>query len=311
MKWEKKGLIHVPENNRDWRVSHAQFPIVDRVNDDVLRIYFGVRNASGHTVATYIEVEADNPANVLYVDEAGPVIGLGDLGCFDDTGVLPAWIVNKEGLKYLYYVGWNAGVSVSYRNSIGLAVSDDGGRSFTRMFKGPVVDRSKTEPHFCSSPCVLFEDGLWRMWYLNGIRWDIIDGHSEPIYHIKYAESQDGMNWDRRGIVSIDLKSPDEGGIARPCVIREDGIYKMWYSYRGIKDYRTNPEHSYRIGYAESEDGIHWTRKDEEVGIDVSDEGWDSQMIAYAYVYHHKGKKYMIYSGNDFGKAGLGYAVLT
>ena len=231
------------------------------------------------------------------------------MGCFDDGGALPAWIVNYGGLKYLYYIGWNAGVTVGYRNSIGLAVSDDGGDSFRRMFKGPVMDRTKTEPLFCSSPCVLVEDGLWRMWYLSCVRWVIIDGRSEPIYHIKYAQSPDGIHWDRKSIVCIDIKSPEEGGIARPCVVKEKDYYSMWYCYRGIRDYRTNPEHTYRIGYARSAEGIKWTRMDETVGIDVAKEGWDSEMIGFPYVYEHKGRQYMIYNGNQFGKTGLGYAI--
>jgi hypothetical protein len=140
------------------------------------------------------------------------------------------------------------------------------------------------------------------------VRWEVIDGRPEPIYHIKYAESADGIRWERRGIVSIDLKSPQEGGITRPCVIREEGRYKMWYSYRGIRDYRTNRAHTYRIGYAESADGIRWERMDEEAGIDVSDTGWDSEMITYAHVYHHGGRKHMVYNGNGFGKSGFGYA---
>ena len=308
MKWNKQGVIFTPSEHYDWMMSHAQMPIVDRLSDDVLRIFFGTRNASNLTSTAYIDVEADNPKNVLYVHPK-PAVGLGELGCFDDGGALPAWIVNYGGLKYLYYIGWNAGVTVGYRNSIGLAVSDDGGDSFSRMFKGPVVDRTKTEPQFCSSPCVLFEDGLWRMWYLSCVRWEVIDGRSEPIYHIKYAQSPDGIHWDRKGIVCIDLKSREEGGIARPCVVKEEDHYSMWYCYRGIRDYRTNPEHTYRIGYARSDDGIKWTRMDETAGINVAEEGWDSEMIGFPYVYAHKGRHYMIYNGNQFGKTGLGYAV--
>lgn len=148
------------------------------------------------------------------------------------------------------------------------------------------------------------------MWYLSALKWVIIDNKPEPVYHIKYAESRDGVNWDRLGIVCIDLKSPDEGGITRPCVIRENGIFRMWYCYRGIRDFRKNKAQSYRIGYAESEDGIRWDRMDEIVGIDVSPKGWDSVMLTYPYVYEHKGRKYMIYNGNRFGKSGFGYAIL-
>ena len=120
-------------------------------------------------------------------------------------------------------------------------------------------------------------------------------------YHIKYAESGDGIHWMRKGIVCIDFKYRGETRIGRPCVIREDEIYKMWYCCA---------IDTYRIGYAESGDGIHWVRKDEEVGIDVSESGWDSEMICYPFVFEHKGQKYLLYNGDGYGKTGLGYAIL-
>jgi hypothetical protein len=221
---------------------------------------------------------------------------------------MPSWIVNHHGLKYLYYIGWNTGKTVSYRNSIGLAVSRDSGASFTRLFEGPVMDRTRTEPHFCSAPCVLVENGLWRMWYLSCVRWELRNGRPEPYYHLKYAESRDGIEWQREGVVAIDLK-PYEGGITRPCVLRDGGVYKMWYTYRGSQDYRTDRTQTYRIGYAESRDGIGWKRLDEFAGIDVSESGWDSQMVTYPYVYKHRGELHMLYNGNGFGDSGFGYAI--
>jgi hypothetical protein len=309
MKWIKKGLVFAPDNNYDWMVSHAQAPIVDKVNDDVLRIYFGTRDKLNRTVTTYIEVEADNPQNILYCHDK-PVLGLGKLGCFDDSGAMPSWIVNYGGVKYLYYIGWNVSATVPYRLSIGLAVGNDDDQSFARLCDGPIMDRVSSEPHWCAAPCAIVEDGIWKMWYISCVKWEVYNGKPEPYYHIRYAESADGINWDRRGIICVDFRSSDEVAISRPCVVRADGIYRMWYAHRGIKDYRKNKEHSYRIGYAESFDGIEWTRKDETVGIDVSENGWDSIMIAYPYVYKHKGRRYMIYNGNGFGRSGFGYAVL-
>jgi hypothetical protein len=198
---------------------------------------------------------------------------------------------------------------VSYRNAIGVAVSHDDGRTFTRLYRGPVVDRTPSEPHCCGASCVLVETGVWRMWYLSCLRWVVVDGKPEPVYHIKYAESADGAKWKRRGLVCIELRSPQEGGITRPCVIKENGIYRMWYSFRGIADYRTDPARSYRIGYAESPDGLRWTRMDDRVGMDVSDSGWDSEMVTYAHVYAHRDRKHMMYNGNGFGRSGIGHAI--
>ena len=309
MKWLKQGLIYKPSGQWDWSLSHAQLPIVDPIGKDILRIYFGTRDAQTVTRPTYIEVEADNPQNVLYIHDR-PVMDTGQLGCFDDSGVMPSWIVNREGEKWLYYIGWNTGQTVPYRNSIGLAISRDGGQTFERKYTGPIVDRSPTEPHFCAAPCVIWDDGLWKMWYLSCVKWEMYNGHPEPFYHIKYAESDDGIVWKREGLVAIDFKSEDEAGIVRSCVIKEEGLYKMWYSYRTYKDYRTQSSNSYRMGYAESQNGKAWVRKDEEVGIDVSAEGWDCLMIGYPYRYKHQDKTYLFYNGNGFGESGLGYAIL-
>jgi len=307
MGWSKEGLIFVPKSNGKSIVSHAQGPVVDDLDNGLIRIYFGTRNSENHTQTTYIEARADNPKNITYVhDEI--VLGCGELGCFDDGGTMPSCIVNYNGTKYLYYVGWNAGVTVSYRNSIGIAVSEDGGRSFSRLFNGPIVDRTRTEPHFCSTPYVIIEDNVWKMWYQTAIDWKILDDHPEPFSDIKYAESEDGIVWRREGRVAIALR-PGEGGLAKPHVIKEDGIYKMWYAHRGARDYRTNPDCAYRIGYAESSNGIDWERKDEQAGIDVSESGWDSTMIEYPCVYDYAGKRYMLYNGNGFGEAGIGLAV--
>ena len=84
----------------------------------------------------------------------------------------------------------------------------------------------------------------------------------------------------------------------------------MWYCYRGSVDYRTRRDQAYRIGYAESSDGITWQRLDDEVGIERSESGWDSVMMEYPFVYDHGGRKIMLYNGNGFGETGFGYAIL-
>lgn len=308
MKFIKKGLIFKPDNNYDWMISHASIPVADRVNSDILRIYFGTRDKQGRSLPAYIEVVADNPQKTLYVHDK-PVLPLGKLGTFDDNGIMPSWIVNHNSIKYLYYIGWNPQVTVSYRLSIGLAISEDGGTSFKKYSEGPICDRAIDEPYFNTAPCVLVERGTWKMWYVSCTGWQIINGWPEPFYHVKYAESLDGIRWRKTGQVCIDYDDFADA-IGRPCVFKENGVYKMFYSFRSAKDYRTDPRQSYRLGYAESMDGINWVRKDDEVGINRSQNRWDSEMMEYCYLYEHKGRKYLFYNGNGFGKSGFGYVVL-
>lgn len=289
--------------------THASVPTVDSAGEGKLRIYFGTRDAKNISFTTFAEVKADNPAAVLYVHDR-PILSPGKPGTFDDCGVMPSWVVNRKNEKYLYYTGWNVRNTVPYHNAIGLAVSHDGGITFKKISEGPIIDRNNIEPYFSALGCVLQENNLWRMWYLSCLKWVDFNNRVEPFYNIKYAESRDGINWEREGKVCIDFNSDKECAIARACVIQESGRYEMWYSYRNLENYRTDTSNSYRIGYAESKNGIDWKRKDDEAGIDVSADGWDSQMIEYPFVWQDNKKRYLFYNGNGFGKSGFGYAVL-
>jgi hypothetical protein len=181
---------------------------------------------------------------------------------------------------------------------MGLALSHDGGLTFERYSRAPLLERTDREPFsVLTAPCVLLDNGVWRMWYVSADVWQSPD---EPRYNIKYAESDDGIHWRREGRVCIDYATPDETALARPCVLKENGKYRMWYSYK--RGY-------YRIGYAESDDGLTWRRRDADAGIDVSESGWDSEMIEYGYVFDHRETQYTVYQRNDYGRGGFGLAV--
>ena len=306
MNWIKKGLIFTTNNNQEWMVSHACVPTVLVLNENVFRIFFSPRNAKGQSMLTYMDVDANDPKNILYLHDK-PVMNLGKLGTFDDGGIMPCSIVKNEDKLFLYYVGWNPSGSVPYRNSIGLAVSDNNGETFKKMYPGAIVDRNRLEPFFTASPYVMKEKDGWHMWYASSTGFVEANGKIEPLYVIKYASSQNGIDWKRDNITCIQPKTEYEAN-ARASVIKEDGIYKMWFAYRGSFDFRDGKD-SYRIGYAESEDAVTWKRMDESSGISFSDSGWDSKMQTYPNVVQHGNKKFLFYNGNGFGKTGIGYAV--
>jgi hypothetical protein len=298
MKWRKVGLIYKPVGNLEWMKTHAAVPIAENIEGDFFRIYFSSRDSLNRSFTNYIVININNPKTILEVSSE-PVMGPGNLGEFDDSGAMATWIATKNSKRYLYYIGWNLGVTVPFRNSIGLAESPHEGK-FERYAKGPILDRTMVEPHFCASCCVIPGEDFWRMWYLSCTGWDVIQNKVEHFYHIKYAESYDGIHWRRDGLVAIDYLKDGEYAISRPSVIKDEDKWRMWFSFRGK---------SYRIGYAESNDGKVWNRQDEMSGIDVSTTGWDSEMIEYPFVFNHKGKRYMLYNGNGYGKTGFGLAV--
>jgi len=296
--WNKKGLIFNVDGTKDWALEYASIPFADKINDEKYKIYFSSRNSLNRSSVGYFEWNVNEPDKILKISEK-PILTPGELGTFDDTGVMATSIVNYNNKKYLYYVGWNQPKTVPFRWSIGLAISNDNGLTFQRFSNGPIVDRNPIDPYFASSPSVILDDGIWRMYYISGIGWKEING--EPIcpYNIRYAESKDGINWIRNGIISVDFKEPQETKVARANVFKEDGIYKMFYCYAVDE---------YKIGYAESKDGIKFDRKDDLAGINVSSDGWDSKMIEYPFVLKHNDKKFLFYNGNEYGQSGIGYA---
>jgi hypothetical protein len=307
VKWIKRGLIFDPKtNDSGWIRSYASLPTADLASRDLLRIHFSTRDEKGRSRPTYIEVDPENPKAIKYVHD-GPTLRLGEMGTFDDNGIMPSWVVDFNGLKYLYYIGWNPQVTVSYRLAIGLALSMDGGRHFEKVSPGPILDRAIDEPFFNTAPCVLYDGISWRMWYVSCTGWKVVNDWPEPAYNVKYAVSSNGIDWKRTGITCIDYDEFAEA-VGRPCVYRENGIFKMIYSYRSATDYRTDRLKSYRLGYAESKDGTIWERLDDRIGIHMSEDGWDSRMIEYGSTYVTHGKRRLIYNGNGFGESGFGYA---
>ena len=298
MKWKKLGRVFATDNNHPWMLSHAANPVAEHLHDDVFRLYFSCRDAESRSHISFADIDLKPPFKVLYIAE-DPLLAPGGVGTFDDSGVSLSCIRPINGTKYLYYLGWNLGVTVPWRNSIGLAVYDAETNKFNRFSKAPLLDRSDVDPFSISYPFVLEDGEVFRMWYGSNLRWG--KDQKDMAHLIKYAESDDAIHWTRNGIIALQFKNELEYAMSRPCVIKEAGLYKMWYSFRG---------ESYRIGYAESANGITWTRKDEDVGIDVSESGWDSQMVEYPFVFDHKGERYMLYNGNEYGKTGIGLAIL-
>ncbi|MFI4941763.1 MAG: hypothetical protein ACHP85_00770 [Burkholderiales bacterium] len=299
MRWVKQGCIFTPPPGPEWRSSHAALPVVERV-EDRYRVYFSARDPRDRASIGWFEFRVEEPGKILTVGEE-PALALGPLGAFDDCGVTSACLVRHEGRRYLYYSGWSLAVSVPFSFFVGLAVSEGDGE-FRRASAAPVLGRSAVDPYLTASPSVLVENGLWRMWYVSGTGWTLEQGQPQHHYHIRYAESRDGIKWQPTGIVCIDYADASENSLARPYVLKDGGRYRMWYSRRG---------QAYRIGYAESDDGVRWQRRDGEAGIDVSDSGWDAEMIAYPCVFRHEGRLFMLYNGNGYGRTGVGLAVLA
>lgn len=305
MRWRKLGLVRTGGVAVSWAESHAMVPIPIRLNEQVIRVYATFLDANNIGRPGYIDVDANDPTTVLSVSQS-PLLEIGEPGSFDENGILACSIVDVGGGRlHMYYVGFELGTKIRYRLLTGLAISKDGGKSFSRYSTVPVLERSSTELFFRGGPYCAVADQGFEMWYVAGSSWEVINGKSMPVYDIRHITSKDGINWPEKGEVVIPVTEPDEHGFGRPYVIANpNGGYRMFYSVR------RRSLSAYRLGYAESPDGRQWTRKDHELNLDVSDDGFDSHAIMYATPLYIEGKLHLFYNGNDFGREGFGVAVL-
>ncbi len=298
MFWRKLGKVFQPSGEYDWALSHAANPVAEHIEDDFFRIYFSARDGKNRSSIGYIVVDLSDNARVIEVP-ADPVLRPGDLGMFDDCGASIGCILRMGEARYLYYMGWNLAVTVPWKNAIGLAVSDTATGPFRRWSRFPVVPLDETDPYTISYPWVMKDGGVYRMWYGSNLRWG--PEKKDMLHVIKYAESVDAVHWQKHDRVVIDSTSPEENAICKPCVVKDPIGYRMWFCSRGEK---------YRIHHAISDDGYNWTRLGRDEGIDVSPDGWDSDMIEYPNVFDHAGKRYLLYAGDSFGATGFGVAIL-
>lgn len=297
--WERIGHVFRPSGGLAWACTHAANPVPELLADGGLRVYFGARDDRNRTSIGAIMLSPEPGHPVVSVGQSA-ALGPGPIGTFDDSGTSMGCLVDAGGATYLYYVGWNLGVTVPWRNSIGLAVRPHGTDRFERQGNAPVLDRSAVDPYSLSYPWVLRDGGLWRMWYGSNLSWG---AHPTDMTHvIKYAESTDGIAWTPTGRIAVEPRGDGEFAVSRPCVIRDPDGWRMWFSSRG---------NGYRIGYAESPDGIRWDRIDGVAGLQPGDADWEDREVAYAAVFDYLGRRHMLYNGNDYGRSGFGLAVAS
>ncbi len=299
MKWDKRGPIYVPDGTLWWARKYASFPTVDDLGD-VLRVYFTGLDEQNVGRTGYVELDPGDPSRVLF-ESPEPVLDTGDIGSFDDSGATAFSVATDNGAKYMYYQGWQRTERVPHLIFTGLAVGDGSAPVFRKHARTPVLDRTESDPFIRGAPYAIKEGHQFRMWYSSAVRWVHDDHGVHYEISIRHATSPDGINWAADESPCVSRQSGDEYAVGRPCVLFEGGTYRMWYSIRSFSA-------PYRIGYAESIDGVHWTRRDDEAGIERSADGWDSAMICYACVVRVGDRLLMFYNGNQHGASGFGYA---
>jgi hypothetical protein len=301
MRWNKLGQLYCPKSVHPKLASHAANPLAMLLEGDVYRIFFSGRDLQNRSSVGFVDVDIIK-REVVYIHDK-PVFEHGPENSFYSHGVSIGNCYEVDGHRYILFMGWQCPPDGHWRGDIGRLVL---GPDFSLRIDSdsPFMSTDETDPVSLSYPWVLRdENGNYQMWYGSTVTWDA--GNGEMLHVINHAMSDDGHRWQRDGL-AIPYKLGIAQAFSRPSVIgNKNAGYHMWFSYR------SGSGEKYRIGYAYKPKGHAWELRLDEVGIDVSPSGWDSEMVEYPFVFDHQGQRYMLYNGNSNGKTGFGLAVLN
>lgn len=301
MSWRKLGRLFNPSAHPRGPklITHAANPVPVWLSGNIYQIFFSGRDSDNRSSIGSVKIDIIS-REILQIT-SDPVFKHGQPGTFYADGVSLGNPYEVNGVRYILFMGWQNPLDSHWRGDIGrLRWHEDGSLSLDSP--EPVLGVDATDPISLSYPWVLPMGKIgYRMWYGSTLAWD--SGNGEMLHVINQATSRDGNSWQRNGL-AIPYTLGVAQAFSRPAVVTSSrGGLEMWFSYRSGKGT------TYRIGYASCEDNENWKCRLQESGIDVSNEGWDSEMICYPYVFDHEEKRFMLYNGNNFGKTGFGLAI--
>lgn len=300
MQWEKKGLVFGANKQYEWMDNSALQPTPVLLGDKI-RVFCGFRDKNGVGRVGYVDLNADNPSDVLGYSK-NPCLDVGEPGCFDDNGVVPCAVVPVENKLYLFYAGYNIGYHVRMTIFCGLAISDNNGEKFLRVSHVPIMDRTDNEYLFRVIHTAIKSDIGWIFYYGAGNHFLQGKKKSLPVYEVMRLSVANLEELNKEGTKVIGNEG-EEYRVGRPYVVKDGGIWKMFFG-GGTESI------TYQLAYAESTDGMNWVRMDKKLNLKRSATGWDSEMMAYPSFVRYRDRAYLFYNGNNYGYDGFGYAEL-
>ena len=285
--WKKIGMIYRVTNDHPQLLTHASNPLAQHLKDDVYRIFYSGRDAENRSSISYVDYDI---VQQMIVNDYKTPIAIPKEGTFYSHGITIGNLWEQDGEKFIGFMGWQQREGEHWRGDVGKVSLTTGAISL-------VLGVNSHDKISLSYPHVMWDDDVCKMWYGSTIDWTSENG--EMIHVLNYATSENGHDWETHGL-AIPYEVGTAQAFSKPCVIRRDDGYHMWFSYR------SGTGTPYRLGYSFSRDGQEWSRT--QSTLSVSNKGWDSDMVCYPYVFEHKNILYMLYNGNQYGREGFGLA---
>jgi hypothetical protein len=340
--WTKRGVVVAPGFAGPQSSAFVSAPSVIRLPNGRLRMYVWVADGAppwlnGRHVIIAAEADAADPLK-WEVLAGGPMVGPLPGSEIRDRGVgFPYVLPRSDGPWLMYYGTWGGDWQAEQQllNRSGLAISNDQGLTWQVIEEDLLPSGPPGSFDAGAIPSVgVVRNGTddYLLWYTAAEKYVRFGPVNQGILHIGGARSRDGVRWDEFDEpilrARVGAADPYEACLARPAVIKLDGVYHMWLGvYDMAKGSRPSADESgpdrsrqalvregagsYRLEYARSSDGITWTRFADQPIIPLTPGGFDSTSQTYASVVDMGNELWLFYTGDGLGATGVGLATLN
>lgn len=290
--WLKKGSILKRSKSNNLLKYHLGPATIYKVEGNIIKFFISCRNKKNHSFILYVKYDLKLKKYIVK-----KIYSPNKKSNFEKNGASYPVLFNEKNYKYLFFVGWSFNKKNNFNNH--LLVNKNKELKFNNLHSKKVF---KTSMIGSGSNYILKIKKTYYMWFTSFEKIEKKKFNLKYRYIIKLAKSNDLKNWKINPTKCINFKNQNEIAISKPSIIFKNRKFHMWYCYRGKY---------YKIGYATSKNGIDWIRKDKKIRIIGKKYNWDNQSMCYPSVsYLDNNKLIMIYSGNNYGKDGIGFCEL-
>ena len=264
-------------------------------NKGEFEIFISGRDHLNRSVIGSAYWNIDEPS-LLYSFSTDPLLDLGPLGSFFDSGTSYPNVFQYGEDIFMIFTGWQRGVTVPFYNNIGISKYDAEKEKFIPCNYYPLLPPSNLEFTGTGSSSIKFENGMFSLYYTSFKEWNLRGGVPVHEYSIRKRVTSDPLNWSSESVeIKLDVDNRLKN-ICKPTFLEE----KMFFCARPT-------DGDYSIFYATLDDERATLFQVNELHIDpksVIDQ--DDVGQAYPTGITDGNKQFIIYSGNNYGKSGLG-----
>ena len=276
---------------------YSSNPICLVINQSKFRLFFNSRDTENRSSVYSIDVTY--PEFLPKYESIKLQMGFGRSSEYFSHGISLGQIFEVNGSKFVSIMGWKNDPIKHWEGRIGYIPLNKSG-DLTTLSDKPWINLDESDPISLSYPAVISEGGFLRVWYGSTITWDA--GNGEMLHVIK--EGLINLEGDlTKTEITVPYVLGEAQAFSRPAVLEINGKKLLAYSFRGNVT-------KYQIGFMWLNDFSTASQLNGIKSFKPSENSLENEMVEYPSFLTIGSNIYMLYNGNEFGKSGVGVALL-